>query len=74
MTHGQNIDDDVAWVSEVSDSPGSYNCLQLTHVLNIHHPELSWVCGEICSSRPQARRRGSEKCVFWYSEIIYRAV
>lgn len=36
---GQGLDDEVAWVSEVSDSSGSYSCLQLTRVLNIHHPE-----------------------------------
>lgn len=58
MTRGQNIDDDVAWVSEVSDSPGSYSCIQLTCVLNIHYPELSRVCSEICSSSP--RQGGGE--------------
>lgn len=56
MTRGQDLDDDVAWVSEVSDSPGSYSCLQLTHVLNIHQPELSWVCSDLCPS-PQAKQQ-----------------
>lgn len=53
MTCRRDLDDEIAWVSEMNDSPGSYSCLQLTHVLNIHHLELSWVCREICSSPPK---------------------
>lgn len=50
MTCRWDLNDEIAWVSEISDSPGSYSCLQLTRLLNIHHPELSRMCSEICSS------------------------
>lgn len=56
MTCRRDLNDEIAWVSEMSDSPGSYSCLQQARLLNIHHPELSWVCSEICSGPPKQSR------------------